>query len=319
MTEARHADLVLEGGGVKSVAILGAVLELADAGYSFPRIAGTSGGAIVGSLVAAYQRRNRDLHELVPIINALDYGQLIERSGLSRLVWPTTDLVELVLREGAHSGERVINWLSGELARVGVSNFKDLAFDDPGGSLEMHQRYTLVVHVTDLSRRALVRLPWDYRHYSKDPDQQSVAAAVWASSAIPLVFRPVEVTTNRGKVTWVDGGVLAGFPITVFDRTDGKQPRWPTWGIRLSAEPQMGRDRPIRTVVGVELARLRTLSQDWTHYSLQDEGVSRRTIHVDTTTINVRGFNIDSAARRALLASGRTAARRFLASKMPSG
>jgi NTE family protein len=55
----RKADLVLEGGGVKGIGLLGAVLVLADAGYSFPRVAGTSAGAIVASLVAAYQRRAR--------------------------------------------------------------------------------------------------------------------------------------------------------------------------------------------------------------------------------------------------------------------
>jgi predicted patatin/cPLA2 family phospholipase len=37
-------DLVLEGGGVKGIALLGAVLTFYDAGYRFKRIAGTSAG-----------------------------------------------------------------------------------------------------------------------------------------------------------------------------------------------------------------------------------------------------------------------------------
>jgi NTE family protein len=40
-----QADLVLEGGGVKGIALVGAVTALADAGYSFPRVAGSSAGA----------------------------------------------------------------------------------------------------------------------------------------------------------------------------------------------------------------------------------------------------------------------------------
>ena len=36
----------------------------------------------------------------------------------------------------------------------------------------------------------------------------------------------------------VDGGMLSNFPIEVFDRTDGKPPRWPTFGIKLSAKPR---------------------------------------------------------------------------------
>lgn len=43
-------DLGLEGGGVKGVRHVGAVMRLVEAGYSFPRVAGTSAGAIVGAL-----------------------------------------------------------------------------------------------------------------------------------------------------------------------------------------------------------------------------------------------------------------------------
>ena len=46
-------DLVLEGGGAKLPGLVGAVESLADAGYDFHRIAGTSAGAIVGALTAA--------------------------------------------------------------------------------------------------------------------------------------------------------------------------------------------------------------------------------------------------------------------------
>ena len=38
------ADLVLEGGGVKGLGLVGAVLELMREGYTFPRLAGTSAG-----------------------------------------------------------------------------------------------------------------------------------------------------------------------------------------------------------------------------------------------------------------------------------
>ena len=46
-------DLVLEGGGTKLPGLVGAVEALAASGYDFHRIAGTSAGAIVGSLTAA--------------------------------------------------------------------------------------------------------------------------------------------------------------------------------------------------------------------------------------------------------------------------
>lgn len=47
------ADLVLEGGGVKGIGHVGAITALVEKGYTFKRVAGTSAGAIVASLVAA--------------------------------------------------------------------------------------------------------------------------------------------------------------------------------------------------------------------------------------------------------------------------
>lgn len=52
---ATRADLVCEGGGVRGIGLVGAVDALVQAGYRFPRVAGTSAGAIVASLVAALQ------------------------------------------------------------------------------------------------------------------------------------------------------------------------------------------------------------------------------------------------------------------------
>ena len=50
-----RVDLVCEGGGVRGIGLVGAVDALAAAGYRFPRVAGTSAGAIVASLIAALQ------------------------------------------------------------------------------------------------------------------------------------------------------------------------------------------------------------------------------------------------------------------------
>nr|WP_281423382.1 patatin-like phospholipase family protein [Nocardia tengchongensis] len=94
-TGTKSVDLVLEGGGVKGIALVGAVLSLAEAGYRFERIAGTSAGAVVGALTAAYQQAGRDLGDLHPIMQSLDYrrfedGSIAQRarSGGSGTAWP---------------------------------------------------------------------------------------------------------------------------------------------------------------------------------------------------------------------------------------
>jgi NTE family protein len=263
--------------------------------------------------VAAYQKDGRDLHELVEVMNTVDYQRFADGPVLERLTGRLGEGVELLLHEGAHSGGYLVAWLGAELQKAGVTTFADLALEDPGGSLADGQRYSLVVHTSDLSRRALVRLPWDYPNYGSVADAQRVVDAVRASMSIPFFFRPVDIKTDRGTVTWVDGGLLSNFPITVFDRTDGIPPRWPTWGIKLSGQPPDTPDRPVRTALGVAVNCLETLTADWNRYRLDEEGVNRRTIFVDTTGVASTDFGIDEATRQRLFDSGQDAARKFLA------
>jgi NTE family protein len=136
----RKADLVLEGGGVKGIGLLGAVLVLAEAGYSFPRVAGTSAGAIVASLVSAYQKAGRDLRGLVEVMNSVQYSRFADGPILERMTGRLGEGVELLLHEGAHPGNYLVEWLGAELEKAGVSTFADLAIDDPGGSLGEYQR-----------------------------------------------------------------------------------------------------------------------------------------------------------------------------------
>ena len=311
-TETRSVDLVLEGGGVKGIGLLGAVLTLYDAGYRFERVAGTSAGAIVAALVAAYEHAGKDLHELEDEMRRVEYKKFAEGSLLQRLTGPVGDGLELLLHEGFHSGDYLVEWLEPLLAEADVTTFADLARDDPHGSLGPDERYSLVVHVSDLSRRALVRLPWDYREYGKTPERQKVVDAVRASMSIPFYFRPVEMTTTRGTVTWVDGGLLSNFPITVFDRTDGVPARWPTWGVKLSSQPAETPDEPVRTTLGLAVRSLQTLTADWNRYRLDEEGVSRRTVFVDTGGISATDFDLTQDDQTELFRHGHDAAAVFL-------
>lgn len=136
-----------------------------------------------------------------------------------------------LLREtGVYRGDFAYDWIRSELKNLGVKTFGDLAIKDD--HLLPERRYRFVATVTDVTTQQLVRLPWDYRRvYGLDPDEQLVADAVRASMAIPFLFNPVTLNTAAGKpCTLVDGGVLSNFPIDSFDRPDGAEPRWPTFG-----------------------------------------------------------------------------------------
>ena len=321
------ADLVLEGGGVKGIGLAGAVITLSEAGYVFPRVGGTSAGAIVAALVAAYQTKNVPLSQLETDMRGLQYSKFREQSFLDRHLGPAGLADALVRHQGLYSTEYLSEWLHSKLDPIGVRTFADLKItDDPGISLPPLQRYRLVVHTSDLTRQSLVRLPWDLPHYlladdgENATDEQRIAAidaypvvdAVRASMSIPFFFQPFRQDTPEGSCTWVDGGLLQNFPITVFDRNDDQPARWPTFGIKLSAQPQVNvPDKAIAGDISELLAIAHTALGEWDRYPL-DNTVASRTIWVDTMHVPATDFGIDTPTQDQLFANGRDAATAFL-------
>ncbi len=309
-------DLVLEGGGVKGIGLVGAVLSLDAKGCVFPRVAGTSAGAIVASLIAAHQVAGKPLSRLEQLMRKVDYSRFKDEGRWERHTGAAGEVAELLLHMGVAKGDYLVEWLGNELAELGVHTFADLVIDDaddPGTSLPVEQRYRLVVHTSDISRGALVRLPWDCGHYGQELASMRVVDAVRASMSIPFFFRPVTFTTPAGKVTWVDGGMLSNFPITVFDRSDGQVGRWPTWGIKLSARPAAVQvDQPSGSDVELAISCLRTLLAGWDRYHLDDERVTERTMFVDTGTVSSTDFAITPAMQQQLFVAGQAAASAFL-------
>jgi NTE family protein len=316
VTEPLPADLVLEGGGVKGVALAGAVAELLGR-YRFNRVAGTSAGAVVAAFVAA----GLDAEGVRTVTERLRYDRIPDSWFPVPAVSQSTGLL---LREGAHPGRYIHAWLRSELAALGVTTFGDLRRDDPGDdpALPDWQRYRLVVMATDVTRGRLVRLPWDYHEYGLNPDAQLVADAVRMSMSIPLYFAPCTLTDPRTgrRSTIVDGSVLSGFPIEAFDRTDDVPPRWPTFGVavtdvltdeRPSLAPHWLPDPvPALRLVDSVLATAIT-GHDRTY--LARPCVRRRAFAVDTSEVEVTDFDIDQATRDRLFGKGQDAARDFLA------
>ncbi len=315
---ARRADLVLEGGGVKGIALAGAVVGLAEAGYRFPRVAGTSAGAIVGAVLAALERRDEPLTRLVDIARTLDYGRFRDRGFPGRYLGPlgfVADGLSVLLEGGAYEGEYLHDWLTGVLGDLGVETFADLHTDDPGDDGAIHHRYSLVVIASDVSRRRMVQLPWDYGEYGLDPDEQRVADAVRASASIPYFFEPVTLRGRRGTSTLVDGGLLSNYPISTFDRADELPPRWPTLGVRLDA---LGLDgsgdgpSPVRNPLAMGVALVQTAIEANQAEHVLDPCNVARSVYVDTAGTSAIDFDLSEAEQDRLLEAGATAAADFL-------
>ncbi len=314
----QKADLVLEGGGVKGIALAGAVSVLKEHGYDFPRVAGTSAGAIVGALTAS----GMSAQQMYDVMKATDYNRFRDTAFIDRI--PVLGkALSIAFQEGIYEGRYFESFLA-EMLPDAHETFAGLRLDpDPSSTLTDDQRYKLVVMVSDVSLRRLVRLPWDYRDtYGLDPDGQSVVSAVRASMSIPFFFEPATIDYRRSadgtftdlSSTLVDGGMLSNFPIACFDRNDARPPRWPTFGIKLSNRVGSQRapslaDSPLK----LALAMIATMREFYDGMHIDNPDTLARTIFVDTFGINATDFDLSASDADRLYESGRSSAEKFMA------
>jgi NTE family protein len=322
VAEPKPADLVLSGGGVKGIGLVGAVVALMDAGYSAQRVSGTSAGSIVGAIVAAASMGGQlSPAEVKELALHLDYDKFTDPGPVEGL--PVLGPSLAVLRgTGIYKGDYARDWVRSQLKNLGVRTFGDLAISDD--SLPAEQRYKLVVTVADVTTGQLVRLPWHYRRvYGIDPDEQSVADAVRASMSIPFFFRPVTLTGSTGLTsTLVDGGILSNFPIDSLDRTDGRKPRWPSFGVTVLPNLPEGNDKVIPALAPIRLfgpphlleSVITTVLVGRDQAYLSQPWVNARTIRVDSTDVGFLDFDISDNEIEALYAKGYAAAEKFLSS-----
>lgn len=317
------ADLVLEGGGVKGIAHVGALLALEDAGYAFQRVAGSSAGAIASAFTAACMQTGRHVKHVESLLfsgrspGSIDYGKVPDGPTIP-VIAQIIDSARLLTQYGVYPGQYLHDWIHTQLEHLGVTTFGDLKLTGPDWEhLPENERYRLVVVVTDVSRGSVARLPWDYRSvYGLDPDRQLVSDAVRASASIPVFFEPVKLPwggRSRNVSLLVDGGACSDFPIEIFDRLDGQPPRWPTFGVKLSA-----RDAPKRLtnqvfgIVDFASALLETVVNGNDQVHLADPCVVERTVFIDTSAVGAEDFDLTEQQQKLLFNNGEAAARAFL-------
>ena len=336
-----RADLALEGGGVKGIGLAGAVLVLDEAGYAFPRVAGTSAGAIAACLIASISKAGKPIPAMRTYLGQLEFAKFMPESALHRwfdhqggALEMIGDVAILTHRIGLYTGDYLAEWLHPILDGLGVRTFADLKItqsDDPGMSLPPNKRYRLLVHTSDLTRGELVQLPWDYGYYGLPADQEEVVRAVRASMSIPFFFEPVMVEANAtevdvampdgrvikqhydaGSVTWTDGGMLRNFPIGAFDRVDGQPARWPTIGVKLSSlQMNFGPTAASTSAVGVGIRALHTMMNEWDRYNVEATTVAR-TIFVANAGLTATQFDLTTDQQNELFINGVRSATQFV-------
>jgi NTE family protein len=309
-----HADLVLEGGGVKGIALVGAISVLEQRGYIFHKVAGTSAGSIVGALVAAGMRGE----EVHAIMREIPYWRFQDPPLLGRL-GGVGFAAQVLLHKGWCRGDYLHCWLSERLGEHDVRTFADMRLEDRGADAALLEtpgrNYRFVAIASDISHGRLVRLPWDYKErFHVEPEKTPVADAVRASIAIPYYFIPARLPDHiDGGTTWmVDGGMLSNFPVDVFDRTDGAEPRWPTFGIKLSGHPRDNRLNDVRGIVTLSRAMVSTMTGFYDRMHIDRADVVARTIFVDTFGVKATDFALSPETAEKLFNAGQRAATTFL-------
>lgn len=204
---------VFEGGGIKGIALAGAAAAFLDAGYRFERVAGTSAGALTASLIAV----DYTADELRRQVAKINWPALLDGVPLLRL--PVLGKHIAFLRGGGlYRGAELQRVWSRLLAAKGVSTFGDI---EPG-------RLRMVA--VDLTHERGIVLPDGLEEYGIDAATFPIARAVRMSSAVPFVFRPVELQNRvTGDVSLLADGALASkFPVELVDQRSST----PVFGFR---------------------------------------------------------------------------------------
>jgi len=317
-------DAVFEGGGIKGIALAGALMGIEEAcrlrgdTLVVKCVAGTSAGAIVAALVAAGYTGSEIVHEL----KQLDYKQFRDK-GIIDHIPVIGPIISLGGEHGIYEGNYFEQWIDKLLEKKNIRTFADLKDNNP--ATEEKYRYRLQVIASSLTERRYLVLPRDFQELGCIADKHSVAHAVRMSMSIPLFFEPVPLIDGSGrKHIIVDGGLLSNYPIWLLD--DGTpNPPWPTIGFRLSnpnrrteLKPQLN---PFKSVSEFIQSLISTMldAHDTFHIS-RSTGDLERTILIDSTVPSGRGrknissldFDIEDIEVEALINNGRNAALQFM-------
>lgn len=285
------ADLVVEGGGVKVIGLVGALHVAEGRGVTWKRIAGTSAGSIVATLLAAGYTA-KELHQIL-----LDYdmSQLINNNGLLRIPY-IGSAIRLWFKKGLHSPIPFEKWIQSLLLAKGVKTFADL-----------NQEVELSIIASDISSGNLMVLPRDLSRYGYDPNTFSVARAVRMSCSIPFFFEPGKITSHSTKKVCyvVDGAVLSNFPVWLFDDL----PERPTFGLRIFSD-EKNHFHEIHGPVSLFTSMFLTMmdAHDNLHIRERDQ---LRTIAVPSLGVKLTDFSISRKKKELLYQSGVQAAEKF--------
>jgi NTE family protein len=312
-----EADGVFRGGGVKGLALAGALCGFAEHPTkpvtTWKNVAGASAGAIL----ACYLATGHTPDQMLELMKKTNFGQFADFPLRNKAL----GITNFAFNHGMAHGTAFERWFDEVLEEATFGSVRKPAKN--GSAPE----WSLKLIAVDVTTRALLVLPDDLVNYKWpkkstliDPDEFKISRAARMSMSIPYFFKPIELEHKDGhKTLIVDGGTLSNFPVWLFDvdpAVTGHPPLRPTFGFTLKGGRGLGGGmNQIRRLApwGVRFGSdiFHTAQEAWdTRFVSHSTRV--RTLAVDAADVATTEFNLSPERQELLVANGRRAAAEFL-------
>lgn len=264
----KYYNLVLSGGGIKSISQLGAIKQLIDSGYltlsEIKSIAGTSAGAIISILLTL----GFTVDEIWDFIMKLNIPKLVE-----------PNILIFLDKMGIESGQKIYDVIEGIIhKKTGIKhiNFRQL-YEITGINLT-------VVGSCLTTREAVYFNHLNYPNFK-------VSMAVRISISIPFFFTPVVID----NLTYIDGGVTDNYPMKLF--MDDLEH---TIGILICDEYSTSYIYPDEYIMAI----LNLITYNYYRYQIFEN--SQNTIKINQKILNISlfHFNVDDDLKMKLFNLG---------------
>ena len=312
-----EADGVFRGGGVKGLALAGALCGFAEHPTKPVRTWVNVAGASAGAIIACYLATDHDAQEMLELLKETNFGSFADFPGHSKLLGG----VRLVFSHGMARGEAFEQWFDEVLEGATFGSVRK-----PSANGDVPD-WRLKLIAVDVTKHRLLVLPDDLVFYREpkgstliDPDHFKIARAARMSMSIPYFFDPIRLEAQDGSTSLIiDGGTLSNFPVWLFDvdpAITGHPPTRPTFGFTLEhgrgfagglSALQRVQPWPIRFAFDI----FHTAQEAW-DARFVSHSTRVRTVTVDAADVSTTEFDLSPQKQQLLIENGRAAAREFL-------
>jgi NTE family protein len=296
-----YENLVFSGGGIKGVAYARIPKILDECGIlkNIKRVAGTSAGSIAALLIALKYTPD----QIDKIFSQLDFNNFID----SNLI--TLRLFRLLFKTGIQSGNNLSKWIQCKI--VYKTKNPDITFKE----LYEYSKMELVIVAINFNTECV-----EYFSHKTSPDMP-VWLAVRASASLPTFFEIVEYNQQ----SYIDGGILANFPIWVFDDPNSYEfnpdlinlTNEKTLGFRLISTDQYKTKKPKSYLMPIQSVIRGIINLMLNHidsgYDVFD--YSQRSVIIKVSGVKATDFSIDTDKLEVLKSTGETSTYEYLAER----